>query len=67
MFLLSAQNNFYVILRSYLESYVKSEFRKLSLNFVFLVGLQAFKILKFICKIYFEASLQIIFRKKIIP
>ena len=64
MFLLSAQNNFYVILRSYLESYVKKDS---SLNFVFLVGLQAFKILKFICKIYFEASLQIIFRKKIIP
>ena len=64
MFLLSAQNNFYVILRSYLESYVK---KNSSLNFVFLVGFQAFKILKFICKIYFEASLQIIFRKKIIP
>ena len=41
MFLLSVQNNFYTILRLFVEGYVKS---KSSLNFMYLVGFQASKI-----------------------
>ena len=61
MFLLSAQNDFYIILSSYVEGYVK---KNSSLNFMSLVCFQASKIWKFFWKIYYEASFQIIFRKK---
>ena len=61
MFLLSVQNNFYIILSSCVERYMK---KISSLNFMSLVGFQASKMWKFFWKIYSEASLQIIFRKK---
>ena len=41
MFLLSNQNNFYLIMSSYVEGYVK---KNISLNFMSLAGFQAFKI-----------------------
>ena len=61
MFRLSAQSNFHIILISYVEDYVE---KNSSLNFMILVGFQASKMRKFFWKIYFEASFQIIFRKK---
>ena len=63
MFLLSAQSNFYIILSSYVEGYVK---KNSNLNFMILVSSQVSKMWKCFWKIYFEASFQIIFRKKII-
>ena len=47
MFLLSAQNNVYTILRLFVEGYVKS---KSSLNFMYLVGFQASKIVELVWK-----------------
>ena len=47
MFLLSAQNNFDTILRLFVEGYVKS---KSSLNFMYLVGFQASKIVELVWK-----------------
>ena len=64
MLLLSAWNDFYIILSSYVEGYVKKISR---LNFMPLVGFQASKIWKFLLKVYSEASLQIIFRKNFFP
>ena len=61
MFRLSAQSNFHIILISYVEDYVE---KNSSQNFMILVGFQASKMWKFFWKIYFEASFQIIFRKK---
>ena len=61
MFLSSVQNNFYIILSSYVEGYTKNNS---SLNFMSLVGFQASKVWKFFWKIYCETSLQIISRKK---
>ena len=47
MFLLSAQNNVCTILRLFVEGYVKS---KSSLNFMYLVGFQASKIVELVWK-----------------
>ena len=64
MFLLSAQSNFYIILSSYVEGYVK---KNSNLNFMILVSSQVSKMWKCFWKIYFEASFQIIFREKLFP
>ena len=61
MFLLSAHNNFYIILRSYVEDHVK---KNSSLNFMSMAGFQASKIWTFFWKTYCEDSLEIILRKK---
>ena len=55
MFLLSAQNNFYVIMSSYVEGHVK---KNPSLNFLSLVGFQASKICKFFRKFTGEQVLK---------
>ena len=52
-------NNFYVILSSYVEEYVKKNW---GLNFMYLVGFQVSKFWKFFWKTYRGASLEIIFR-----
>ena len=62
MSLLSAQNNFYFILSSYVEKNVK---KNSSLNFMSLVwfpGLQTLDV--FFQKIYCKASFEIIFMQK---
>ena len=51
MFLLSAQNNFYIVSSSYVEGHVK---KKSSLNFMSLVGFQAPKFWMFFWKIFVE-------------
>ena len=51
MFLLSAQNNFCIILSSFVEGYVK---KNSSLNFMSLVGFQASKSGSFFGKCYVE-------------
>ena len=61
MFLLSVQNDFYIILSSYVEGYMK---KNSSLSFMSLVGLKASKIWKIFGKSYCGDSLQIIFRRK---
>ena len=61
MFLLSAQNNFYIILSSYVEGHVQKDS---SLNFMSSVGFQASKMWMIFWKIYCKASLEIIFRQK---
>ena len=63
MFVLSAHNNFYIILGSYVEEHV---IKNPSLNFMSLGGFQAFKIWIF-WKIYCGASFEIIFRQKSFP
>ena len=55
MFLLSAQNNFYVIMRSDVEGCVK---KNPSLNFLSLVGFQASKICMFFRKFTAEQVLK---------
>ena len=62
MFLLSAQNNFSIMLYSYVHVQKNS-----SLNFLSLVGFQASKIWMFFWKISCKASLEIIFRQKYFP
>ena len=59
MFLLSAQNNFYIILSSCVEGHVQ---KNSSLNFMSPVGFQASEVWMFFYKIYCAASLEIIFR-----
>ena len=54
MFLLSAQNNFYVTLSSYVEEHVK---KSSSLNLMSSVGFQASKIWMFFWKTNFHAEL----------
>ena len=61
MFLLSARNNFYVIMSSYLEEHVK---KISSLNFMSLLGFQASKSCMFFWKNYYRASFEIISRQK---
>ena len=63
-FLLSAQDNFYIILGSYVEGHVK---KKSSLNFMSLVGFQVSKIWKFSLKTYCVASFKIICQQKQFP
>ena len=59
MFLLSAQNKFYIPLISYAEEHVKENS---SLNFMSPVGFQASKIWIFFWKIFCGASSEIIIK-----
>ena len=61
MFLLSAQNNFYIMLSSYVEEHVQ---KNSGLNSMSLVGCQASEIWVFLWKTYCGTSLEIIFRQK---
>ena len=61
MFLLSAQNNFYIILSSYVEGHVQ---KYSSLNFMYSVGFQVSKIQMLFQKFFCGTSLEIIFRPK---
>ena len=60
MFLLSAQNNIYVIMSSYVKGHAQ---KYLSLNFMSLVGFEASKICMFLWKIYCRIGFEIIFRQ----
>ena len=64
MFLLSAQNNFYFILSSYVEEYVKKKLKSEFHVFDWFHGLQ---ILEVFLEIYCGASLETIFRQKYFP
>ena len=61
MFLLSAQNNFSIILSSYVEEHGQ---KNSSLNFMSLVGFQASDIWMIFWKNFCGAILEIIFRQK---
>ena len=63
MFLLNTQNNFYIILSSYVEG---NEKKKSSLNFMCLVCFQTSKIWIFGGKLFWWASLEIIFQKSLL-
>ena len=61
LFLLSAQNNFHFSLSSYVEGYVKKEFKSAFCVFGWLPGLQNLDIF---WNLYYESIFEIIFRQK---
>ena len=61
MFLSSIQNNFYIVLSSYVEGHLQ---KNSILNFMASVGFQASKIWMLFWKIYRGINIEIIFRQK---